>query len=318
MQAGKLPYHNLKSSVLNKIKKVDKVIETPKTGADFSLSDTIVSADGSGDTPEISWIKACNNMAVSGADIRGARILLLLGEKEKDQKIKGYMEAFSTLSEQSNIPIVGGQSEILKGLEKSHFVVTMLGENVKVLPKKRNIEPGFDIVMLGYAGILGSNILAKDYKERFGERFSENFLLNAMFPHESLSIKKMVDISFNTACDIEYAHDVSTGGVYKALFELGEYTGKGICVDNKLIPIKQETIELCDYLDINPYLIDGTGAALLVTKKGSIIVDKLIKAGYVASVIGQVSLGKEKLVYINREEARVLEGNVQDELYKIK
>lgn len=43
-------------------------------------------------------------------------------------------------------------------------------------------------------------------------------------------------------------HDVTEGGIFGALWEMGAASGVGIVADLDKIPIRQETIELCEVL----------------------------------------------------------------------
>ena len=43
-------------------------------------------------------------------------------------------------------------------------------------------------------------------------------------------------------------HDITEGGIFGALWEIGEASGTGITADLRKIPIKQETVEICEVL----------------------------------------------------------------------
>lgn len=317
MKAGKLPYHNLKSSVIGRTKNVDESMATPKIGMDYSLVGNAVFSEGSGNTPVEAWIKALNNVATSLPKTIGARILLLLTTKDKDSSVKAYMDEFIKLSEAFGIQITGGNSEIVEGLCKPKFIVEMLGADASILPDKKAIKPGFDIVMVGYASELGTNILVDTCSERMEKRFNKSFLDSAKFSLKDLSVLDKLNEAYCKASSVYYVHDGSNGGIYKTLFELSEYIGKGIEIENKAIPIRQESIEICDYLDINPYMIDATGAVLLITDTSRELIEKLSRNGYPVAMIGKVTDKKEKLVVLNSNELRVLEPGMEDEIYKV-
>ena len=87
-------------------------------------------------------------------------------------------------------------------------------------------------------------------------------------------------------------------------------------VNIKKIPVKQETIEICEYFDINPYEIDSAGSLLMVTERGEELVLKLQKAGIPAEVIGKTMPGNDRIL-INGEERRYLEPMRRNESEKI-
>ena len=50
-------------------------------------------------------------------------------------------------------------------------------------------------------------------------------------------------------------HDITEGGVFGAFWEMASGAGVGLEVDLKKIPIRQETVEICNYFGVNPYQI---------------------------------------------------------------
>ena len=55
-------------------------------------------------------------------------------------------------------------------------------------------------------------------------------------------------------------HDVTEGGVFGALWEMAEASGVGLEIDLKKIPIRQETIEICEFFNLNPYQLISSGS----------------------------------------------------------
>lgn len=42
-------------------------------------------------------------------------------------------------------------------------------------------------------------------------------------------------------------HDVTEGGIFGALWEMAEASGVGLEIDLKKIPLRQETVEVCEF-----------------------------------------------------------------------
>ena len=55
-----------------------------------------------------------------------------------------------------------------------------------------------------------------------------------------------------------YMHAVSEGGLFSGLWEVASCVDKGIQVDINKIPIWQQVIEIAEFMDINPYLLEGS------------------------------------------------------------
>ena len=101
-------------------------------------------------------------------------------------------------------------------------------------------------------------------------------------------------------------HDVTTGGIFGALWELAEASGVGLEIELKKIPIRQETVEICEYFDLNPYQLGSTGSLLLAAPDGNRLVWDLKQQGIPAVVIGKATAYTDWVV-INEDERRFLE-----------
>ena len=68
-------------------------------------------------------------------------------------------------------------------------------------------------------------------------------------------------------------HDITEGGVFGALWEMAEGAGTGLDVDLRKIPIRQETVEICEFFGVNPYLIMSSGSMMIASDDGHHLVD---------------------------------------------
>ena len=114
---------------------------------------------------------------------------------------------------------------------------------------------------------------------------------------------------------IRHMHDVAEGGVFGAVWELCERLCAGVELDLKKIPICQETVEICEYFDVNPYQLKGDGALLFLTHDSTAAIKALKEAGISAAVIGRMNEGNDRIL-INEDETRFLEPNRVDEYEK--
>ena len=156
-----------------------------------------------------------------------------------------------------------------------------------------------DIIMTGWAGDTGSAVLAEHYREELMERLTPSFL-------NRLKEIKAQEMPAEGECMIP----IGSGGVFAALWQLAKESGMGIAVDMEQIPIRQETIEVCELLEVNPYQLQS-GGYLYLRPSGANILDKEEFSGV---VIGVVHSGKDKAIrckegirYINRPEPDELE-----------
>ena len=96
-----------------------------------------------------------------------------------------------------------------------------------------------------------------------------------------------------------------------------EAGGCGLQVDVKAIPIRQETVEICEFFDVNPYQIMSSGSMLIAAKDGLKVMRALQDAGIPAALIGSMTEGNDRILR-NGEEIRYLDRPKPDELYRVK
>lgn len=81
-----------------------------------------------------------------------------------------------------------------------------------------------------------------------------------------------------------------------ALWELAGYYGRGMRVKLRDIPVKQETIEICEVLEINPYHLLSGGCMLLTADNGYRLCEELCELGIPATVIGRTTSDLDKAI----------------------
>lgn len=176
------------------------------------------------------------------------------------------------------------------------------------------IPAGSQIVMTKWAGLEGSAMLAQQCGARLAERYPSYLIEEASGFEQYFSILPEAAVAAQSGVSTSCA--AAEGGIFRALWTLAERAGTGLEVDLKKIPIRQETVEICNHLDLNPYELMANGSFLCVTEHGGALVTELEKAGIPATVIGVVTDNNDRVI-INGEERRFLEPAKEDEIYKI-
>lgn len=326
MEKGTLGELMLTRSVIKHIRRHSKTVELGAgVGNDYScvrlseklgdLSDIrIVNAEAVSETPNIAWVKALNNLAVSGGEPLGVRIIVMLPVDTEEQQLKFFMSEFNELADSAKLQIMGGHTCVSEAYVSPSFCVTSVGAMGPYKSDTKGIKSGFDIVMTKYTGVMGTDILARENYADLRERFSESYIRGAFADKKSFSVSDEAYLAANGDLGVKYMHDVSHGGVYGALWQLGVGIGCGLEVDHSKIPVKQETIELCEFYNLNPYMLDGTGSLLIVANNGINVVQCLHAENIDAAVIGKVTEVKERVI-IAGSEKRFLSPVKGDEIY---
>ena len=178
----------------------------------------------------------------------------------------------------------------------------------------KSIRPGMDVVMAGSIAVGGTSILSRLYKEKLSEKYSAKFVRDCIDIEQVIDIRKYAEIALNNGAD--YLHAVTDAGAFGAIWEIASMADIGISVDVKRIPVWQETIEVAEFFGVNPYVIDGTGALIIICRDGEKIAKELTDMGALAAVIGTITEGRDRVV-LNEGEERYLEPPRGDELYNI-
>ena len=171
-----------------------------------------------------------------------------------------------------------------------------------------------DIVATKWVGLEGTAILASEREEELRTRYAKPFIDNAKVFRQMMSI--VPEAAVATKSGASAMHDVSEGGIFGALWEFAVSSGVGLEIDLKKIPIRQETVEICEFFDLNPYKILSGGCLLIATEDGNGMVLELEKAGIEAVVIGKATDGNDR-VLLNEDERRFLETTQTDEMYNL-
>ena len=86
-------------------------------------------------------------------------------------------------------------------------------------------------------------------------------------------------------------------------------------LDLRRIPVRQETIEVCEFFDLNPYELLAGGSALITSPNGGELVRAFEEAGIPAAVIGHTTQGNDRVI-CHDGESRYLEPANGDEIYQ--
>ena len=326
MKIGKIAEPVLIRSVLKETgHRREEVLEGPAAGRDASLLEnkegtcTAVSAKSfTGLRKEAvrpALYTAVNDLAAAGADPVGILVNLLLTPDAEESSLKKIMRELEGFCKEQGLEILGGHTEVTQAVTKPVVTVTGIGK----IEKDRRIsssfaKPGQDVVLTKWIGLYGTAFAAKAEEAKLLDRFAPSFVETAKsFEAYSLVTK---DAELAAKYGVSAMHDLEEGGVFGGLWELCSASGTGIDVDLKKIPIRQETVEVCEALGLNPYLLMSCGSLLLTAEDGFGLVRKLEQEGIHGAVIGKITDGNDKIIR-NGSDTRYLDKPQADEIYKI-
>ncbi len=182
------------------------------------------------------------------------------------------------------------------------------------------LKPGDELIVAGPVAAEGTAWITENSHERLREFFAERFLEDARSLPKVYGTgmdkenNKVWNMAEKAGASARYL--MGEGGFLAALWKMAEASGVGLEVDLRSVPVRQETIEICEIFDVNPYKLRSGGSVLLGIQGGDAFVQELRREGIMASVIGQTNSGNDRLLYSNGN-ARYLERPSEDEIKKL-
>lgn len=269
--------------------------------------------------------RAVNQIAASGAEPVAVTGVLLLTEEISEEELKTAVRRMEKTCEAIGIQMAGIDVSVIPKTWISRtdtlmLTITCIGKiTTKHLPPdqktwNRPARPGQDVVLTKWVGLEGTYLIAREKETELRERFSAEYIEEAKGFDRYLSIIPEAATAMESG--VGALHHVSEGGIFGALWEMAERSGVGLEIELKRIPIRQETVEICNYYDINPYALLSSGCLLMTADKGHELMESLHKKGIKATVIGRTTDSNDRLI-INEEEKRFLTPAQQDEYFKL-
>jgi len=348
MKSGKVSDTALRRSILKEVQKVNQGTLSPMVGGGagvvpnchvsgglsrageaevFSAMQT-VSGEGLA-TAYLAAVRTANSLAAKGAIPQSATIALTVPESMDERELRKMHERYCDYLQKHNIKIVGGHTAVSAVVTEPVVSVQMLGADVGCAEGKDECNRpgatdkvegnpdaflGLDIVMTKYCGFGGTALLAGHFTDVLATRYPRRFIERAA---EFLAETEENAEGYLAVADgAAYVHAAAEGGVFGALWELAEYAQCGLEIDLPSIPILQETVEICEYFDVNPYQLRTEGVFLILTEHGGRLCELLAEKGIPAAVIGKTVPGLDRAVR-NGEEVRYLEPNRVEEYERV-
>ena len=341
MNSGKVPVNVLKRSVLRQLKnKRSEIANSAGLGADCAIFEpfsegqlvTCVQegvvelccendlAEAEREDPSVMpmrrfFQKCANNLATAGAEPVAAELVIFLPESVEEPELKALMSEAEGIAAELNIQIIGGQTRVSSAVRQPLATVTGYGtrKTGAVQMDVRKKLAGQDIIITKWIGLEGTADLAARNQEELLTRYP------AYLVEEAAAFDRYYSILPEAATAVKSGgctmHDVSEGGVFAALWEMAEGAGVGLTIDMKKLPLRQETVEVCEFCNVNPYELRSGGSLIIASPEGTAVVEALAAEGIPAVIVGRFTDSNERLI-LNEDEVRYMDRPQRDEIYK--
>ncbi len=332
MRIGKITENALKRSVLKQIRTEYKDVKSAAVGSDcafsneekcFSAVSPVVAQVSEGGYYAV--MKAVNALVAQRIEPDHFTLSVLLPADAEEQQLKAIVKDAVAAGKELSVPYAGGHTEVTTAVVRPVITASAVGTkkaeaggiadgNESSTMVNRKPKAGQSLVVTKWIALEGTAILAKAKRTELSSRYPLPFI------DEAIDFKKFMDIrpemevigGFGSAS----VHDISSGGIFAALWEMAERAGGGLEVNLKSIPIRQETIEVCEFLEVNPYMLTSCGSLLIACDEEEALLTALEEKGISAKVIGYLREGNDRII-TNDDEKRFLELPQADEIHRI-
>ena len=324
MRIGKVKESILKRSVLRQLHNHSEegspasgedagVLFMPEFSEDAGVALSVNPIEGWTFAAKRAGYGAVNSMLAAGAKIKAISLSVLMPQDTEEKQLKFLMKEIDALCTQEDILVISGHTAVSPFVSTLILSVTAMG----IQKKKEGARAEYtnlDLVIAGTIGREGAAMIATEHADRLEKRYAPSYIETAKHLFDDGSMSAVSDILQER--EVISIHDVREGGIFAALWEMAAAKNVGLSVDLKNIPIRQHTIEVCEYFNLNPYMLRSGGTLLLACANGARLVEQFQKAGIESAVIGQTTSGNDRLIHYD-EEARFLEPPKMDEYYKV-
>lgn len=159
---------------------------------------------------------------------------------------------------------------------------------------------GLSVVTSGYAASGITGMLAAKHEAALLKRYRKGFVKSAkQVASQDKKIKKAFEEFAREEDRIFFANG---RGIYDTLWAIGEAFESGLIIDSLKIPIRTETVEVCELLDLDPFNVPSDGIAFIVTDAPVRIADQLNKQGCPSEIIGRLSKDRARIFMIGERK----------------
>lgn len=258
---------------------------------------------------------AAGNLAARGISAIGVSIRFLLPHGSSEECLAELVSGIEQACSELKMQVTSLDGDVTGAVSRIVVSASASGEIADAAEQPGNCGPDpagtCEILMCGYTGLEGMLRILDEAEEELASHFVSTFLAQASaLSKELVRPEQILSV---TGCGAATARQIGRGGVLAALWELAESEHLGFEIGMPQIPLKQETVELCEYYRLNPYLMTSAGSYLILAKDARKVSELLRGAGVRAARLGTARAQNARVIR-NGEETRYLDRPARDEL----
>ncbi len=167
-------------------------------------------------------------------------------------------------------------------------------KSVSDLPVFGTAACGMSLVLTKWVALSGTLELLSSYGDVLREALPHTLIDRTYSFSKHLSVERDIEVASRSG--VASFCKTGAGGIYHALWDLAAEADAGVEVYMDRIPIRQETVEICEVLDVDPYGLDCRGCLLMACEKPQPLCEELFSSGIEACVIGDVTDSRDRVI----------------------
>ncbi len=324
---GKLPPDFLFRNIVGKLPiEGDGVLLGPSLGEDAAILEVkepllaVHSDPVTGGGKLAGWLSvyvASNDIATRGLRPNWLLVVLLFRDGVGESEISELVDQVGEAAREIGAVVVGGHTEITPGLPFNIVVTTAMGTG-RIVLNTRDAKEGDSLILTKAAALEGTAILATELRDLLEEKGVDSHILDRAsgFIRE-ISVVRDAMLAANFA---RAMHDPTEGGLIGGVLEMALASGNGFVIYEENIPLREETLAVCEALEVDPLRLISSGSLLISVseERADELVNELRRGGVEASIIGRLT-GREEGMRLVRTNGVVEDVSepVMDELWRV-
>jgi len=269
-----------------------------------------------GDIGKLAVCGTVNDLSVMGAQPLFLSASLIIEEGFLIDDLRKIIGSMRETVKQANAQIVCGDTKVVnKGYCDKIFINTA---GIGLVDRSACIgsaqaRPGDAVIVSGSIGEHGISILTQREGLRFRTKIKSDCAPLHSLVKEMMAHKR----------DIHVMRDPTRGGVAAALNEIAGHSSVGIVIDEENVPVSGPVRGACEILGLDPLYLPCEGRLVaFVAKdraKGLLNVMRRHPQGKKARIVGRVTAGNKKQVYMNTiaGSQRIVDMPIQEQMPRI-
>ena len=214
-----------------------------------------------GDIGKLAVCGTVNDLAVSGAVPMYLSCAFILEEGLEIDKLEEIVRSMAETAKQAKVKIITGDTKVVeKGACDKMFINTagvgFLGQKHRKIGSGLNVLVGDKILINGNIGDHGLAVLS-----------IRNSFINTI-KSDCAPLNDLIKSCLAVNNSIHFMRDATRGGLAAVLTELAGKVDLGISLDEKSIPLAENTRGLCEFLGFDPLHLANEGKVIIVAGEG--------------------------------------------------